>query len=283
MIDHKPKEKSFLTRVRQALPTLHPAERRLGDFVCDFPGELASYSGSELADLAHVSKATVSRFIKRLGYESYEAARRHARAEKLTGSRLFLGTASKAGPAQTVASHVAQGIANLEATLMAISDAQIEAVVKTMLKARKVWVLGFRSSHPFATYLQWQLTQVIENIVAIPGGGQTLGEHLVSVDQRDLVIVFGMRRRVARMDLILEQIRRQGARLLYITDEGVPFQAGATWHFRCHSQAPGPLFNHTAVAAVCHLLATRAIEKAGASGRSRLRAIEALNDELEEL
>jgi DNA-binding MurR/RpiR family transcriptional regulator len=49
--------------VRQALPSLHPAERRLGDFVCDFPGELASYSGSELAQLAHVSKATVSRFV----------------------------------------------------------------------------------------------------------------------------------------------------------------------------------------------------------------------------
>jgi DNA-binding MurR/RpiR family transcriptional regulator len=283
MLDRKSKEKSFLTRVRQALPALHPAERRLGDFVCDFPGELASYSGSELAELAHVSKATVSRFVKRLGYESYEAARRHARAEKLTGSRLFLGTVTKTGAASNVASHVAQSIANLEATFIAISDVQVEAVAKAMLKARKVWVLGFRSSHPFATYLQWQLTQVIENIVAIPGGGQTLGEHLVSLDKRDLVIVFGMRRRIARMDLILEQIRRQGARLLYITDEGVPFQEGATWHFRCHSQAPGPLFNHTAVAAVCYLLATRAIEMAGAGARSRLRAIEALNDDLEEL
>lgn len=98
-----------------------------------------------------------------------------------------------------------------------------------------------------------------------------------------MVIVLGLRRRVARMDLMLEQIRRQGAKLLYITDEGVPFQEGATWHFRCHSQAPGPLFNHTAVAAVCHLLTTRAIEQAGTSGRARLRAIEALNDELEEL
>jgi hypothetical protein len=37
------------------------------------------------------------------------------------------------------------------------------------------------------------------------------------------------------------------------------------------------------VAAVCHLLATRAIEKAGAEGRARLRGIEVLNDELEEL
>ncbi len=276
-------EKSFLSRVRAALPTLHPAERRLGDFVCDFPGELASYSGSELAGLAHVSKATVSRFVKRLGYDSYEAARRHAREEKQTGSRLFLATAAKRTAVQPLQAHVAQGIANLEATFLAIQDSQIDSATQALLKARKVWVIGFRASQPFASYLQWQLTQVIENIVAIPGPGQTLGEHLVSVTSKDVVIVFGLRRRVARMPLMIAELQRSRARLLYITDEGVPFQTGASWHFRCQSLAPGPLFNHVPVMAVCHLLATRAIERAGAAGRQRLRAIEALNDNLEEL
>jgi DNA-binding MurR/RpiR family transcriptional regulator len=278
-----PKEKPFLARVRAALPTLHPAERRLGEFVRDFPGELASYSGSELAELAQVSKATVSRFVKRLGYESYEAARRHARSERQTGSRLFLTSASDASSVRSVQAHVLQGMANLEATFQAIGDAQVDAVADALLAARKVWVIGFRSSHAFASYLQWQLTQVVEQIVAIPGGGQTLGEHLVSVQARDLVVVFGLRRRVAQMDNLLKAVQRSGAGLLYITDEGVAPLPGAHWHFRCHSLAPGPLFNHVAVTAVCHLLATRAIEKAGATGRSRLREIEALNEALEEL
>ncbi|MBE1204428.1 hypothetical protein IHE39_09040 [Aminobacter carboxidus] len=35
-------------------------------------------------------------------------------------------------------------------------------------------MLTFRSSHPFADYFQWQMTLVVESIVAIPGGGQTL-------------------------------------------------------------------------------------------------------------
>ncbi len=262
---------------------MHPAERRLGEFVCDFPGELASYSGSELADLAHVSKATVSRFVKRLGYGSYELARRHAREEKNTGSRLFLASASKITAVQPVQAHVAQGIANLEATFLTISDPQVDSVAKALLEARKVWVIGFRASQPFASYLQWQLTQIIENIVAIPGPGQTLGEYLASFTPLDVVIVFGLRRRVARSDLLLDEIQRSGARLLYITDEGVPFLAGASWHFRCHSLAPGPLFNHVPVMAVCHLLTTRVIEHAGANGRQRLRGIEALNDSLEEL
>ena len=277
------KEQSFLTRVRQILPRLHPAERRLGEFVCDFPGELASYSAQELAALAHVSKATVSRFVQRLGYENYDEARRHARAEKQTGSRLFLTTAADAGAEQSVAAHVAQGVANREATFLAISDSQISSAASAILQARKVWVVGFRASHPFASYLQWQLTQVVENIVAIPAGGQTLGEHLVSLAQDDVVIVFGLRRRIARMDLVLGQIEKSKARLLYVTDEGVPFLSSATWHFRCHTLAPGPLFNHVSVMALCHLITTRCIEISGVSGRNRLRGIEVLNDSLEEL
>lgn len=277
------KEKSFLFRVRQALPELHPAERRLGDFVCDFPGELASYSAQELAALAHVSKATVSRFVQRLGYANYEEARRHARAEKQTGSRLFLSTSTDASTTQSIKAHIAQAIANIDATFLAINDTQIDAVAEAMLNARKVWVVGFRSNHPFASYLQWQLTQAIENIVAIPGPGQTLGEHLVSVQEQDVVVLFGLRRRIARMDLLIEQILHSKARFLYITDEGAPFLASAEWHFLCQTLAPGPLFNHASVMALCHLLITRCVEKAEVSGRRRLRNIEALNDSLEEL
>lgn len=278
-----PKDKSFLFRVRQALPDLHPAERRLGEFVCDFPGELASYSAQELAALAHVSKATVTRFIQRLGYENYEEARRHARAERQSGSRLFLTTSADASTTQSVKTHISQGMANLEATFMAISDAQIDAAASAMMHARKVWVLGFRSSHPFASYLQWQLTQVLEDIVAIPGAGETLGEHLVSLREDDVVVFFAMRRRIAQIDSILAHVRKSKARLIYITDESAPFENAATWHFPCQTLAPGPLFNHTAVMALCHLLITRCLEQAGVEGRKRLRQIETLNESLDEL
>ena len=67
-----PSVPSLLSRVRDQLHDLPPTERRLADLVLDFPGELASYTASELAALANVSNATVSRFIRRLGYENYD-------------------------------------------------------------------------------------------------------------------------------------------------------------------------------------------------------------------
>lgn len=277
------KDRSFLYRVRDAMPTLHPAERRLGEFVCDLPGEVASYSASEIADLAHVSKATVSRFVQKLGYKNYDEARRHARAEKQTGSRFYLSTKNGVTNGQTIAAHLAQNITNIEMTFASMTDAQVEAMASALLGARKVWVLGFRASHSFAAYLQWQLTQVMENIAAIPGAGQTLGEHLVSVAKEDVVVFFGLRRRIASTGTILNLIEKTGAKLLYVTDEGADFHANASWHVRCHTLAPGPLFSHVSVMAFCHLLITRCLECAAVDGRTRLRDIEGLNEILEEL
>lgn len=274
---------SFLTRVRNTIQDLPPAERRLADFLCDFPGELASYSASELAALAHVSNATVTRLIQRLGYESYEDARRHARSEKQTGSRFFISDHSSIDKNQPLAAHIGQTITNLENTFLSIHDGHIDAVVQAILSARKTWVIGFRSSHPFAAYFQWQMTQVTENIFSIPGAGQTLGEYIASFSSTDVVVVFALRRRIAKMDALLSAIEKSGAKLLYITDEGAPLRSSAHWHFMCQTLAPGPLFNHVSVMALCHLMITRAIEHAGAPGRKRLREIETAGDFLQEL
>lgn len=273
--------RSFLWRVREALPDLHPAERKLGSLVCDFPGEVASYSAKELASLAGVSNATVTRFVRRLGYESYEEARREARKESETGSRLYL--APRDGEGDAGARNWQQSIENLQSTLAGIESHQVDAAAQALLSARKVWVIGFRASHAFASYISWQMTQVIEDIVAIPGGGQTLGEHLASIRSNDMAVFFGLRRRVAITDKILREIEGRGARLLFISDEGIPLRESADWHFRCTTASAGPLFDHVAVMGLCQVLAGRVVSLAEGAGRERLRQIEALNDALEEL
>lgn len=274
---------SFLGRVRESLNDLHPAERRLGNFLCDFPGELASYSAQELAELANVSKATVSRFVRRLGFDNYEQARRLAREESQTGSRFFLSHVGNRFDAEWLAADVAQGKENLERTFRSIGEGQLDALARRLLAARKVWVIGFRSSYAFAVYLQWQLTQVIENIVVIPRGGETLGEHLAGIARDDCVVVFALRRRLAGTGAILDEIVKTGADVAYVTDEGAEPRQDARWHFRCQTVSSGPLFNHVSVMALCHQIVTRAIVLAGADGRTRLQRIEGLNDRLNEL
>ena len=59
-------------RLKAQYPSLSPQEQRVADFIFDHFDDLISYNSAELAQLSGVSKATVSRLFKRLGYEKYK-------------------------------------------------------------------------------------------------------------------------------------------------------------------------------------------------------------------
>jgi RpiR family transcriptional regulator, carbohydrate utilization regulator len=59
----------MLDRIKASLPSLAPAEQRVGRLVLGDPRAFANLPVSELADRAHVSKPTVVRFCRSIGYD----------------------------------------------------------------------------------------------------------------------------------------------------------------------------------------------------------------------
>ncbi|HBH39412.1 MAG TPA: transcriptional regulator [Curvibacter sp.] len=59
----------MLDRIRASLPSLAPAEQRVGQLVLSDPRAFANLPVSELAARAHVSKPTVVRFCRSMGYD----------------------------------------------------------------------------------------------------------------------------------------------------------------------------------------------------------------------
>ncbi|MET9256476.1 MurR/RpiR family transcriptional regulator [Streptomyces sp. NPDC003717] len=93
----EPPPADTLARIRAALPTLAPSERRVADAVLADPGQAAELSISALAERAATSVATVMRFCRTTGVGNYPqlrlalaaaAAREHA----LGGERPAPGT-----------------------------------------------------------------------------------------------------------------------------------------------------------------------------------------------
>ena len=59
----------LLDRIKASLPSLAPAEQRVGKLVLADPRAFANLPITELADRAHVSKPTVVRFCRSVGYD----------------------------------------------------------------------------------------------------------------------------------------------------------------------------------------------------------------------
>lgn len=273
----------FTSRVRDALPLMHPSEKRLAELVLNFPGELASYSATELARLANVSNATVTRFVRKVGYTNFGEARQHVRDNKQAGASLFRVAPGTPGQKDFITAHIMNAQSDIEQTFHLISEAEIDALAHKIIGSRRVWVLGTRRSATFAQYLGLQMFQVIPQISVIPSNNETLGEAISAITPKDCVIAFGLRRPVSELPQVMEQVVKTGASVAYIHDTNALPELSFTWRFMCETASPGPLFNHAAVLTLCHIIATRVIENAGVNGRRRMSTIEAIHNALDEV
>jgi DNA-binding MurR/RpiR family transcriptional regulator len=277
----KSNKQSLLTRVQDAVGEMHPQERRLADLVLNFPGRLAGYTASEIAQLADVSNATVSRFFRKIGYQSFEEARQAVRTEQDSGSaflRLEKGSGAEPEP---VRSFLEQSQENLRQTLGKIDPSDLDALAKSVATAPRVWIIGFRSGQPFARYLGWQVSQIALNVTVLPRDGETLAENLSLIGPDDFVILFALRRTPLITNRIQTALKKHGIEVAIIGDTANVSSENIRFH--CVTAATGPLFNHVSVMAVCNLLAARVIELADIDGRTHMREIETWHADLDQI
>jgi len=265
---------------------LPEAERKLADTILDFPGELASYTATELADLAGVSKAAATRFFKRLGFNTYEEARRLARDSKDWGSPLYLQSKKQLNEssAEHINLYAQEEVNNIEQTLSNIPLDKLEEACKAIVDARKVWVLGYRNSHYIATYARWQLIQFRPDVHVLPSGaGETLGEYLADISKEDIVIIIGVRRRVTTLIDVMKAIHTKGAPILYLTDPTASRTSGfAKWVIRSAVSNSFLFDSYTALLSVTRLIAVESYRLSGKKGKNHLQLIEKSHAELNE-
>lgn len=271
---------SFLQRVLEILPHLHPAEKRLAQFMLDIPGELASYSALELAQLSSVSTATVSRFVRRLGYDSYEAARQHARTSHGQLTAVPAVQALAALHTDKVSRHAEQLHASVCQAYAGLSEALLEQLVQAVLQARKVWVLGMGNTQFLAQFFSSELFQIKENVVLLPGT-DTMANYVSLMREQDLFLVLDDTRHSAEASLsVIEYVQQKRVPVLYLSQTTPALDLRFGWHIQCPSQADDRLNQVFAMMAVCHLLLSAVIEQAGQVGRERQALSQAVAERL---
>ena len=273
-------------RIQSQYDELPGSERALADLILEFPGDLLIYSATELSERGGVSKAAVTRFVKRLGYDDYREMQREVRQAQEAGEPIYLNTAhlKPALDRTSLQQHLERDIANLRQTFEAVDSDHLDEVVRRCLRARRVWVLGFRNSYFFAAYIRRQLIQVRSDVMLVPAAGQVLMEDLAGMQSDDLMIVVGLRRRTPPLLRAMEIIRNQQVPIAYITDRvAVTTPKLATWTFPCQVRGMSLFDSYVAVMSLVNYLCTEVVAAAGESGRERLNRIEDLMDLMGEI
>jgi len=282
--------KSIVDSTHKAYDSLSARERLVADLVLEAPGEISMYPASELARLAGVSNSTVTRFVQRTGFDSYEEMRIAAREARNWGSPLFQASRPAPRPdgepdagGDPIAAFAEHETAVLQRSLADLTAARIDEITTALLDARNLGFMGFRNSHYFAGYARWQFIQFRQRTRLIPGPGETVAERIADLGPEDVVFVVGIRRIVGKLTRYLEALSRRGVRVLLITDPSARVTpAYASWTITCPVETPHVFDSYSGVLAVIRLLAFETFRKSGKPGREYLERIETQHEVLAE-
>ena len=272
----------LLARIDARWAELTPAERVVAEHLRRHPEDAVLYNSSELARRSGVSKATVSRLLRNLGWARATDAREQLRAQRAQGVPVDPGTPARPGVAGSSGVPEAPGFPGAGASAtdgVRVAFASLEAagearIATAIAGARRVLVLGFRNGYPVALHLREQLAQARPGVQIAPIVGQSLAEELVGLDRKDVVVVIGFRRRPAFFAALLAHLREAPARVLVITDPtGAAYTAGHEFGIVCPIDGPGPFDSYDAAMALVARIASGVHRSLGESARLRAFAI----------
>ena len=270
-------------RLRQHYAQLSPQEQRIADFVLDHYDDLASYNSAELARLSGVSKATVSRLFKRLGYDKYKDMREELRNLRQSGMPVTDSDHVVQGNT-LLARHYKQELANLSQWVSAIDPQQFSDVIAALGSRRRIFVVGLRNAFPAALHLRQQLLQIRSGVQVLPQPGQTLSEELVDLQQDDLVVVLAFRRRPRIIRPLLHSLQQRQIDTLVICEpQAQAIIELARWHLCAPLDSVSAFDSYASANSLINLLVNALLHDQLSEGRQRIHQIATRYAELDEI
>jgi len=212
---------SLKDRIASSYQELSVKQRQVAQYAYDHSGEVFFLSARQLADRAGVSEASVSRFARSLGFSSYaafrEALAREALQEERTTKRLA-DTAAQFRKQGILAGILDRDVENIQRMRHSLPQEAFNRAVEALCSARRIYVLGLRSSYALAFYFTFNLRFVLNNVVQLQPNVEDLPEQILEAGKEDLLAAISFKRYTRRTVELTEAVRARGATVIGLTD-----------------------------------------------------------------
>jgi len=169
-----------------------------------------------------VSESTVVRFAIELGFDGYpklQKALREIIKSKLTSAQRLEVSSTQIDPENVMKSVLQADMNKLRVTLEEADEKSFNAIVDVILNARRIYILGVRSSAPLASFLGFYFNLIFENVRLVHTTSVSeMFEQIVNARAGDVVIGISFPRYSRRTAKALEFVSKQGATVVAITD-----------------------------------------------------------------
>jgi DNA-binding MurR/RpiR family transcriptional regulator len=270
-------------RIQAQYEALSAVDRKLADVVLAHEKDALTYSATELAALADVSKASTARFFKRLGFADFQAFRQHLRDGMTQPSPLSRmkqqGTHSSA-----LQQHIARDAQQLQTLADTVPEQSVQQAAKLLAGARRVWVVGYRNGYVAAFYAQALLSQLRTEVHLLNDGAGEDAELLAEIQPGDVLLAMDFRRRTRRLSQVVGIACDAGAALVLVSDARVSaLAARAQVLFICPPQDDAIFDSYVGAISLINYVVTATLTHLPKKARVRMAAIEKVHAQLDDL
>ncbi|WP_232230592.1 MurR/RpiR family transcriptional regulator [Alteromonas sp. RW2A1] len=261
-------------QIAQHYAALSPAGKAIAHYLQKNPIAVLSQSTSLIAEKVGTSKATVSRFFRQVGFESHQQAREALAALREQGVPVASNHSDK--------QHFESEVQNLAATLQSSSAEELNSIAQLLASAEQVTLIGFRNAYPIALHFRQQLKQIRGSVRVLPQPGQTLSEDIIDLIDKDVVVLFGFRRRTRQFKFVLENIKH--CKTVLITDPtGQGYKPQVDYLLVSHIGSDAPFDSYAAPMSLVASLCNLTYSHIGEAASDRVDAITDVYERMDEL
>ena len=214
--------KSLLAKIDRLYLTLSKGHKRIASFIQEHYDKAAFMTASRLGDTVGVSESTVVRFATELGFEGYpelQKALQEMIRSKLTSVQRMEVTSNRMGEDDILEKVLTSDVEMIRATLEQTSRTDFRQAVEAINAARKIYILGVRSSAALASFMAFYFNLVYDNVVLVDtASASEIFEQMFRIDERDVCIAISFPRYSKQTINALRFISDRGATILSITD-----------------------------------------------------------------
>ncbi|MGI6004605.1 MAG: MurR/RpiR family transcriptional regulator [Christensenellales bacterium] len=210
----------LIQRINARYGAMSKGQKRIADYIRDHYDKAVFMTAARMARQIDVSESTVVRFATSLGYDGYpqmqRALQEMLRTRMTSVQRIEMS--SEIPQEQVLSSVLKADIQNIRNTLDKVDPDVFERVVQGILSARRIYIMGMRSSAPLAQFLGYYLNFIFPDVHIVTGTVGHVYEELVRITPRDWLFAISLPRYSARTVDGAVYAKEHGAKVVALTD-----------------------------------------------------------------
>ncbi|MBO5099525.1 MAG: MurR/RpiR family transcriptional regulator [Clostridia bacterium] len=214
-----------LKKIEESVPSFSKGQKKIAQYIINQYNKAVFMTAAKIAEETGVSESTVVRFADAMGYDGFpefQQALQDSVKGKLTALQRFEQASEHLESRDMLSLVMNSDISRLKATYEQLDKELFEKAVQSISKAKKIYIIGVRSSSALASFLGFYLNLLFDDVRVISTTSVSeVFEQIMRIGKDDVLIGISFPRYSNRTVKALQYAKTNGATVISVTDSKV--------------------------------------------------------------